>query len=279
MNLKPQLAKSSNDCTINVFDKELFCSRKIDGVRCLIKWSEERQEVVSISRGGKEYDIPTTHIRNNPLVIQYLKSNPDIALDGELYVHGWPLQKISGICRLKTWEPQCEFLEYWVFDLVNPDMYFTERLDNLGNLELYFEEFDKIKIVEHIYLQGWANIKKYHDKFVSEGFEGLVARKPYKKYEPGKRNSDWIKLKDYLEDSFEIVGYSEGLRPEDFCFVMKAKNGKTFEAKPMGTREDKEEYMNNIDDIIGRMGDVKYFMLSEAGIPMQPVFKSVRYDI
>jgi len=30
-NIKPQLAKSSNDCTINVFEKPMFCSRKIDG--------------------------------------------------------------------------------------------------------------------------------------------------------------------------------------------------------------------------------------------------------
>ncbi len=279
MNLKPQLAKSSNDCTINIFDKEMFCSRKIDGVRCLMKWDEERQEVISVSRGGKEYDVPTTKIRNNPLVIAYLKENPNIALDGELYIHGWTLQKISGVCRLKTWEERCEAIEFWIFDLVDTELYFTQRMDKLIDLELYFEEFDKIKVVEHILLEGWVNIKKYHDKFVAEGFEGLVARKPYKKYEPGKRNSDWIKVKDYLEDSFKIIDYSEGLRPEDFCFVLEAKNGKRFEAKPIGTREIKEEYMENMDDIIGKMGDVKYFALSEAGVPMQPVFKTVRYDI
>ena len=39
-----------------------------------MKWSEERQEVISISRGGKEYDIPTTHIRTNPLVMKYLNT-------------------------------------------------------------------------------------------------------------------------------------------------------------------------------------------------------------
>lgn len=30
-NIKPQLAKSSNDCTLSIFDKPVFCSRKIDG--------------------------------------------------------------------------------------------------------------------------------------------------------------------------------------------------------------------------------------------------------
>ena len=278
-NIKPQLAKSSNDCSVNIFNKGLFCSRKIDGVRCLFKWSEDKGEVISISRGGKNYDVATSHIRNNELLIEYLKNNTGIALDGELYVHGWSLQKISGAARLQTWENRCNKLEFWVFDIVDTNKYFNERLDDLIDLGLYFENESSIRIVEHIYLEGWNNIKKYHDKFVSEGFEGLVARKPHKKYEPGKRNSDWIKVKDYLEDSFEIVDYKEGLRPEDFCFVLKAKNGKLFEAKPMGSREEKEEYIDCMDSIIGKMGDVKYFTLSDGGVPMQPVFKTIRYDI
>ena len=134
-------------------------------------------------------------------------------------------------------------------------------------------------MVEHILLTGWNNIKKYHDKFVAEGFEGLVARKSDKMYQPGKRNSDWIKVKDYLEDTFKIIGYENGVRPEDFCFIMQAKNGKSFKAKPIGTREDKELYMEEMDSIIGQQGEVKYFTLSTDGIPTQPIFKAVRYDI
>lgn len=278
-NLKPQLAKSYNDCTINIFDKPMFCSRKIDGVRALMRYSEERKEVISVSRGGGEYDIPTTHIRENKVIKQYLKDNPSIILDGELYVHGWSLQKISGACRRKKPDKESEQLQYWIFDLVDTENTFSKRMDLLEDIKLDLATESCIKVLEHILLEGWNSVKRYHDKFVAEGFEGLVARKPSKTYQPGKRNSDWVKVKDYLEDTFEIIGYEDGLRPEDFCFVLETKQGKKFKAKPVGTREDKEEYMNDMDNIIGNFGEVKYFSLSEDGIPTQPVFKSVRYDV
>jgi hypothetical protein len=52
-----------------------------------------------------------------------------------------------------------------------------------------------------------------------------------------------------------------------------------FKAKPIGDRSVKEEYIKNIEDIIGRKGDVKYFNITPDGIPNLPVFLAVRYDI
>lgn len=275
-NTKPQLAKSSEDCSVNVWDKEKFVSRKLDGVRCMMRWSEERNEVISISRGGKEYDVPTEHIRNNEVLENFLRDNPHIILDGELYVHGWALQRISGVARLKTWEERCNSLEYWIYDLVDGDKQFNERLDTLIDLNLLFENETHIKIVDHILTESWEKAKKLHDKFVMEGFEGLVARNPYKAYSPGKRNSDWIKLKSYRDDSFEIIGVSEGLRPEDMVFRLITKEGKEFEAKPMGTREVREEYLENWENYVGKIATVKFFAYSKDKIPMQPVFKAIR---
>lgn len=278
-NIKHQLAKSEKDCTPNVWDKPMFCSRKINGVRCFLMWNKDREEVISVSRGGSEYDVATQHIRNSKILKNYLKENPEVILDGELYKHGWSLQKISGTARTKTLTPDCEKLEFWIFDIADINTDFNSRLDQLTDLEILFEEEEKIVFVEHILLEGWYNIKKYHDKFVAEGFEGLVARKPFKKYEPGKRNSDWIKVKDYQEDTFAIIGFKDGLRPEDFCFVLETKSGIPFEAKPVGTREEKEEYMADIENIVGQYGEVKFFELSDRGVPLQPVFIAVRYDL
>lgn len=82
-----------------------------------------------------------------------------------------------------------------------------------------------------------------------------------------------------MEESFIIVDYKEGLRLEDFCFVCQTKEGKLFEAKPIGTREMKEEYMKNINSIIGLKGEIKFFEWSKDKIPLQPIFLAVRYDI
>ena len=268
---KPQLAKSSNDCSINVHEKPRYASRKLDGVRCLLSKSG------SASRGGGDYDVVTEHIRNNPGMIELFEKYPDLILDGELYVHGWPLQRISGTCRLKTREERCDKIEYWIYDIADSEKIFEQRLDfMMFKLPDFFDEDAPIKIVEHKLVEGWSEVKKLHDKYVAEGYEGLVSRHPNKKYAFGKRNSDWIKLKVYETAEFEVTGIERGLRDEDMCFTLKTNSGKSFKAKPIGDRELKLEYLENWPLYVGKMGTVSYFNMSSDGIPTQPVFRALR---
>lgn len=274
--LKVMLAKDYNKCPTSLLQKPLWCSRKLNGVRMMVRFNSDRDEIITISRGGKDYDIPATLIREK--LGSYLKEHKDIILDGELYVHGKHLQEISGIARLKTWEDRCEKLEYWIYDIASDKLTFLERLELLKELKKIFEKDSKIKVLEHVKTESWEQIHKLHDKWVLEGFEGLVARKPDKVYEFGKRGSTMIKVKMYQEEEFEIIDYSEKLRDEDFCFICKTKEGKVFEAKPIGTREQKYEYLEDMDNIIGKLGTIKFFEWSKDGVPLQPVFQAVRYD-
>lgn len=279
-NLKPMLAKSSNDCQTSILQKKMFCSRKLDGVRMMVKWDEKLGKPITISRGGKNYDVAATLIIEQ--LTDYLSRHKDLILDGELYAHGHYLQEISGIARLETWEDRCEILEYWIYDIADDKRTFNNRYDDLIDLSLDIENnlnYSKIKVVEHVLTESWEQIQRLHDKWVSEGFEGLVARKPDKVYGFGKRGSDMIKVKMYQDDEFEIIDYQDGLRPEDFTFVCQTKEGKQFAAKPIGDRELKAQYLENIDKIIGKKGIVKYFEISKDGIPLQPVFQAVRYDL
>jgi ATP-dependent DNA ligase len=277
-NLKPMLAKSSTQCQNSVLDKKMWNSRKLNGVRMMTKYSPDLDKVITISRGGKNYDEAAKLITDE--LYEYLKANPDIILDGELYHHGTYLQTISGMARLKEWEPRCSILEYWVYDLAIPDVIFDDRLKILDDLRLdTFKDSKKIKIQEHYPSQSWEEIQRLHDKWVKEGFEGLVARKPNKVYEYGKRSSTMIKVKQRNDEEFEIVDYKDGLRDEDFCFILQTKEGKLFSAKPNGSRDIKEAYMNRIDYMIGKMATVSYFEWSSDKIPQQPVFIGLREDL
>ena len=133
------------------------------------------------------------------------------------------------------------------------------------------------KVIDHVITESWEEIQRLHDKWVGEGFEGLVARKLDKMYEFGKRGSTMIKVKQYQDDEFLIVDYQDGLRPEDFVFVCETKDGLPFEAKPIGDRALKAWYLENINDIIGCMGKVKFFNYSLDGKPTQTIFQAVRY--
>lgn len=276
--LKPMLAKSSNDCQNSVLNKLMLCSRKLNGVRCMIKYDAEEDKIITISRGGKNYDAATEHIHDE--LREIFKLYPDITLDGELYHHGHYLQEISGIARLQVWEPRCKLLQYWIYDIADGNMTFTDRNNILESIDNSTEEleFEYINILEHVPTNSWDDIQRLHDRWVGEGFEGLVARKPDKTYQYGKRGSDMIKVKMYQDEEFEIIDYQEGLREEDFCFVCQTDDGKPFAAKPIGDRELKAEYIRNIDNIIGLKGTVKFFEWSKEGIPLQPVFQNVRYN-
>ena len=138
-------------------------------VRCILYWDKEKQEVRTISRGGKNYDASTQHIRVSPKLTHLLKNRPHIMLDGELYCHGISLEELSGIARLKTWEPRCAILEFHCYDIAIKDMEFQKRLELIDKMRGYFIDEKKIKILEHIEIHGYDEAKALHDAWVSEG--------------------------------------------------------------------------------------------------------------
>ena len=276
---KPMLCKSFDSCTNNVTEKCWYVSRKIDGLRCLMYYKDG--EIHTASRGGKTYDPATVHLRTDPYLLGLFESHPDLILDGELYKHdaNYPLQRISGICRLDTWTEECGNIEYWIYDYVS-DEPFSKRHDTLLDFEELFPvDYDKIRFVEHELVCGLYKIKRRHDQYVREGFEGLVMRNPDKEYGINKRSSRYmIKMKERKSEEFVVVGVKEGMRPEDMCFVLKTEEGKRFTAKPIGPAEMRLEYLYNSGQFVGKKATCTFFYYSNDGIPLQPVLQHFRPD-
>lgn len=286
--IKPMLAKQADSVASSVFNKQYMGSRKINGVRCLIMLIDGK--ITTRSRGAIDYDFPLHHIIQHPKLIEFFNNHPDIILDGEIYHHGLPLSKISGLCRTQSTIEESEVLEYYLYDIADTTKPFSERYEMLldigEELEIYFDptrEWNKddlkIQLVPHTEMTGWEEIKRYHDKFVSEGWEGLVIRRIDSVYKPGSRTNDWLKVKEYFEAEYPIVGLSEGLREEDMCFILETPEGKQFNCKPMGDRTLKQWYRNHIDELIGKLLTIKYFEMSDASgslVPQQPCGIAIR---
>lgn len=288
--IKPMLAKQESKLTNRkILDKQWLCSRKLDGVRCLMYW--DGNEVRTASRGGENYDVATSHIRENEFLVKFLKEHPTLILDGELYKHGKTLQQISGAARMEKNAYDCDWLEYWVYDCydkANPDMIANDRIKFLFEvLNVYLnptentKPIDLIRIVAQTYVHGEQMIWDFHDEYVAEGFEGCVIRNPDKPYKPNGRTNDMLKFKRYLDDTYRIIGYELGLRgSEDMVFICELKDGKTFKASPIGDRETKQEYVDNFEEKYkNHLGDCTYFTLSDTGIPTQPKFRTWRFDL
>ena len=275
---KPMLCKLYSDCTGQVTEKCWFVSKKLDGIRCLMYYKDG--EVHTASRGGQTYDPSTTHLRQDPILISIFKSHPSLILDGELYKHDsmFPLQRLSGLARLDTWTEECENLEYWIYDYVSTEP-FRQRYEILMGFKELFPDDSKIKILDHEYICGLYKIKRRHDQYVREGFEGLVMRNPDKEYGINKRSSKYmVKMKERKSEEFTIVDVKEGLRPEDMCFILKTDEGKRFSAKPIGTTEARLEYLYNAGKFIGKKATCNFFYYSSEGIPLQPTFVHIREE-
>lgn len=275
--IKPQLCKVLDRNDPKQTDKEYFASFKLDGVRCLLYYKDG--EIRTASRGGQNYDIPTTYIRQDPELIKLFKDNPDLVLDGEIYRHLWPLSKISGLCRKEELVEEHKELMFWCYDYVDETLIFRGRCKQLMRFSNLYA-FTKCIFLQHYIVGNLNEIMAFHNRAVSDGYEGCVLRDPSKVYKPGSRDSRMLKVKLFTDDEFKILGLVEGLREEDMCFLLETEDHNQFKAKPIGTREDKQWYREHINELIGKFATVKYFgfTTTDHPVPNLPVLKSIRIE-
>ncbi len=73
-----------------------------------------------------------------------------------------------------------------------------------------------VAFIEEQRISSAPQLEKYFKEIINEGLEGLVVKRPDAKYQPGKRNFNWIKLKRMAEGELEdtidavILGYYGG---------------------------------------------------------------------
>jgi ATP-dependent DNA ligase len=246
-----------------------FVQPKLNGVRCLALWDQDDNCVVLVSRGGKTYFIPHIEKQLKP----FFQTNPHIILDGELYCHGKRLQHISGAARREKDAP--EWLEYHVYDMIS-DAHQSERLvqasANVFILRSQWGAKD-IHFVQPYSISSHEQIKEWHDSFVMNGYEGAMYRNPNGKYGVSFRVTDLLKVKEFIDEEFEIVGCKtdpDKTVGESFVFILKNDlNDETFEARPTGSVRDKETWYSRIDSLLGKKATVRYQERTAKELPHQ----------
>jgi hypothetical protein len=250
--------------------KKGYLSRKLDGVRMMAKPEG------TVSRGGKNYDVSCTEIVKDGCLDKFFEKYPDYLLDGEIYTHGYTLEELSGDARKQEWVPERhDKLQFWIFDIVAEGLTFEERLKILEEI---IPESEKVVILEHLEIDDIEEIITFHDLWVKNGYEGAIWREAGAEYKIGGRDNRMLKIKFMQDAEFEITGAKEGLRPEDMVFVLKTQKGLLFEAKPVGNVVKRISYLQNINQYVGKMATIKFFHMSEKGVPNLPIFKCVRED-
>lgn len=250
--------------------------RKFDGVRCLARINDDGT-VLLLSRKGKEFPH-LKHIRTE--VLGYNK-NTNIVLDGELYSDTLTFQELVGLVRRVTLKEgnteQMLEVSLRVYDCIDleeePD--FNRRHELIADIT---NGAKYLSLVENISVKDEKEIHAAQARFVEEGYEGAMVRNLTGAYAIGKRSANLQKVKTFLDDEFEIVGFAQGTGDETGCviWICKTKNGQVFRVRPRGTRESRYKLFQNGNTYNGKMLTVRYQELTDEGLPRFPVGITIR---
>lgn len=253
----------------------LYAQAKLDGFRGMVRLDMNNVEISS--RKG----LPFPHLKK---IKEQLRTFPllkkDIYLDGEIYLHNHSVFDLKRVLGRKTIESKEvaeleEKIRFVIFDWFDPNNLskpFQARWDELKDAFKRWKIprdrrrvcLDKMMIVKDL-----PSLIEARDRYISEGYEGVVARLPLGEYRPGKRSPAVFRSKEFKRSAFKIINALEGSGDDrgTVIWVLQCLHDKkrSFQARPMGTREERREWFKNKERYIGKYLEVKYMAIDSSG--------------
>jgi DNA ligase-1 len=271
---KPMLAKEFETKRV-ASEITVFMQPKLDGIRCVANpqsgelWTRGRKRLYGLDHIEKEI------LRVADTVTK------KVWLDGEIYCHGMSFQEITSLAKKqKNLSGQSAKLEYHIYDLVSTNTPFVKRLACLENLKAAIDLGGPLKIVDTIEV-AVAEIQNGHKTYLDKGYEGSIIRIRNATYETDKRSSSLLKLKDFKQEEYLVIGFNEEKTETGStlgsCIVQDfADKSKTFSATPSLPDSMKKQIWENQKEFFGKKASIKFFELTRDGIPRFPVLLGFR---
>jgi len=282
---KPMLADTVEDVSSLLFP--VLASPKLDGIRCLVL----NKQVLS----RKFKPIPNGYIR------QFLEEicEYDLNFDGELTVGNTFHSSSSGVMS----ESGIPDFSYHIFDLIGNDL--NEPFESRYHKASEFVRrlgLPRIKIVEHKLIHSVDELLEYEAKSLSEGYEGVMVRKPSGRYKNGRstlKEGLLGKVKQFTDFEAKIIGFEERLHNANEAtldelghtkrsshkenmvpmetlgsLILQSEDGVIFKC---GTGFDdalRKQIWSNRDKYLGQIAKVKSQEAGKKDKPRFPVFQS-----
>jgi len=251
------------------FEKEdWYCSRKLDGVRCICKVDNDGNSKF-YSRTGKEFKTLD--------VLGYLIKEKgifkNVILDGEICITDKSgKEDFHAIMKeIKKKNHSIKHPKFFIFDTLTQsefnskrsDMTFSERLKRLPDLSTY----PNFEVLEQSYMYSNTNLELHKSYAAKEGWEGVMLRKDtsYK----GKRSNDLLKVKAFKEAEYIVTGVindsmrffenGKDVNRLTLAAVTIIHEGNTVKVGSGFSKEEREHYFSTPRDIIGKWIKVRYF--------------------
>lgn len=272
-----------------------FVQPKLDGLRCIMYCDPVTSELHCQSRTGSYFDT-MDHIKTS--LAPVFAKHPNTIFDGELYTTEIPFEELAGIIKKKKLTPADKerlcAIEYHIYDVVDETKPFEERhamirkifaqyaASRMASPHAHAPNSDHmphfIRLVPTTEAKTPADFKAQFSEFIDVGYEGIMLRNKKGMYRCNYRSHDLQKYKEFLEDEFPIVGFTQGDGRDKgtIIWICVTKEGKEFSVRPRGTMEHRRKLFQTGEKYVGKKLTIIYQELTEEGKPRFPVGKDVR---
>jgi len=236
-----------------------WMSEKLDGVRA---WWDGKN---FISRQGNVFHAPDW----------FKAALPDHSLDGELWIGRGKFQQTISVVKRLDGGLQWENVRYMVYDAPHLDLPFEERMKFLESNGLFMKGVGGAyaTLLSQQKVQSRKHLLDELKKYVTQGAEGLMIRKPGSLYEVG-RSYTLLKVKIVDDAEATVIGYTAGKgRHKGVVGALQCRmpNGIEFD---LGTGLNDAERRN--PPAVGAVVTYTYIGLTDDGRPKFAAFVAVR---
>ena len=190
-------------------DKDYIYELKLDGTRALVYLDFDTQ-IVNKRKLSLQYKFPELQQLHT-----YVKHR--CILDGELFVyHDQHIDFFASQQRSMMSDPfkiqmasKRMPASFTAFDILyDKDCFVTNEplMKRKQRLKRIVKKEDQRFAISRYIEEDGISLFELTTK---QALEGIVAKRKYSNYQPGKQTKDWIKCKNWIEDDYVICGYIE----------------------------------------------------------------------
>lgn len=267
-----QLAQDSRNRLEFMSGKKML-SEKLDGTRVLSILYPDGT-VDQFSRNGKE--LLNFSVIKEQLSVIAKKLKKPIVLDGEVMSSSF--QALMTQLYRKE-DVQTNDSNLHIFDMLTLEEFksgYSQTIQAIRTTDLedlIVEDLPNIKIVSNKYVdlsteQGKVEFDVFYKQCVENGLEGIMIKDPDAPYEC-KRTSSWLKLKPQCTIDLTVLDLEEGndkYTGKLGAMICQGEEDGKFVDVRVGSGfsdEQRELYWNNKEDVIGKVVEIKYDVVTQ----------------
>ena len=274
----------------------LYVSPKFNGFRGYIK-------------DGVVYTASNKPFKNRAMQEAFGKPEYE-GLDGE-FVVGDPSDGDNSLNRTSSVVTRVDGdisdLQFFVFDHIGDlDAPYRARFFSVYDRfePIDTDTRDRVMVSPMVVAHSWEDVAALERGYVSQGWEGVVTRDPEAPYKCGRstaREAYMGKLKQFIDDEFEVIGFEERMhntneattnergltqrssaqagkvgRGDLGALICRTKEGHTFNVGTGFNDAQRAELWAARHELTCQLAKVKYHAVGSHEVPVLPVFLQIR---